>query len=35
MIKDIIHDEKFLAQKAESATKEDLYIADDKNKPSI
>jgi peptide deformylase len=29
MIKDIIHDEKFLAQKAESATKEDLYIADD------
>lgn len=29
MIKEIIHDEKFLAQKAESATKADLYIADD------
>ena len=29
MIKEIMHDEKFLAQKAEIATKEDLYIADD------
>ena len=29
MIKDIIHDEKFLAQKAEPATKDDLYIIDD------
>ena len=29
MIKEIMHDEKFLTQKAEIATKEDLYIADD------
>lgn len=29
MIKDIMHDETFLVQKAEPATKEDLYIADD------
>ena len=29
MIKEIIHDEKFLAQKSELATKEDLYLADD------
>lgn len=29
MIKEIIHDEKFLAQKAELATKDDLHIADD------
>lgn len=29
MIKDIMHDETFLAQKAEPAKKEDLYIADD------
>lgn len=29
MIKEIIHDEKFLAQKSELATKEDLYIAED------
>ena len=29
MIKEIMHDEAFLAQKAELATKDDLYIADD------
>jgi peptide deformylase len=29
MIKEIIHDEKFLSQKAEPATQEDLYLADD------
>jgi len=29
MIKEIMHDEKFLAQKAEAATKDDLYIAED------
>ncbi len=29
MIKEIMHDEDFLAQKAEPATKDDLYIADD------
>lgn len=29
MIKEIMHDERFLAQKAEIATKDDLYIADD------
>ena len=29
MIKDVIHDETFLSQKAELATKDDLYIADD------
>ena len=29
MIKEIIHDEKFLAQKSELATKDDLYLADD------
>lgn len=29
MIKDIMHDETFLVQKAEPATKDDLYIADD------
>ena len=29
MIKEIMHDEAFLAQKAELATKNDLYIADD------
>ncbi len=29
MIKDIMHDETFLSQKAEPATKDDLYIADD------
>ena len=29
MIKEIIHDEKFLAEKSELATKDDLYLADD------
>ena len=29
MIKEIIHDEAFLSQKAEPATQEDLYLADD------
>jgi len=29
MIKDIMHDETFLAKKAEPATKDDLYIIDD------
>ena len=29
MIKDIMHDETFLAKKAELATKDDLYIQDD------
>ena len=29
MIKGIIHDEKFLAEKSELATKDDLYLADD------
>ena len=29
MIKEIIHNEKFLSQKAEPATQEDLYLADD------
>lgn len=29
MIKEIMHDEGFLAQKSELATKEDLYIAND------
>jgi peptide deformylase len=29
LIKEIMHDETFLAQKAEIATKEDLYIAQD------
>ncbi len=29
MIKEIMHDEGFLAQKSERATKEDLYIAND------
>ena len=29
MVKKIIHDEKFLAQKSELATKDDLYLADD------
>ncbi len=29
MIKEIIHDEKFLSQKAEPATQEDLNLADD------
>ncbi len=29
MVKEIMHDEAFLSQKAELATKEDLYLADD------
>lgn len=29
LVKEIMHDETFLAQKAEPATKEDLYIAQD------
>ena len=29
MVKEIMHDEVFLSQKAETATKDDLYIAED------
>ncbi|MBR2877416.1 MAG: hypothetical protein IKC01_09770 [Clostridia bacterium] len=29
MLREIIHDEDFLAQVAETATKDDLYISDD------